>query len=220
MDWKALFKEIEKRMREKNMTYLKLAKKLKIDPDITYAWFTRYCEPRNEKTIKSLVLALRFLDVDIKEFSDTKTIGGRIKCLRLKKGLTVYSMTLKLSVSSTTYNYWEAGTTKQIKDCHITVIANALDSTPDYIVNGDKKEPKNGLVDLSQPKVQMTFEEAMPVENKKPFDYYFDLNNDSWGDVIASLEEVDESVKEFASRLIILEVKHPLPRAVISYLLL
>ena len=79
--------------------------------------------------------------------SNKMTIGERIKLKREELGLTQRALSEKLYVKRETVNQWESGT-RQIKGDDIARLADALDTTCDYILRGVETEQLNFFKDL------------------------------------------------------------------------
>lgn len=63
-------------------------------------------------------------------------------------------------------------------------------------VNYSKLQQRNSLVDLPQPTVQMTIEEAVPVDDAEP-----EISH--WDDIVLPSLKLSESAREFAEQLVI-----------------
>lgn len=79
--------------------------------------------------------------------SNKMTIGERIKLKREALGLTQRELSEKLYVKRETVNQWESGT-RQIKGDDIARLADALETTCDYILRGVETEQLNFFKDL------------------------------------------------------------------------
>lgn len=79
--------------------------------------------------------------------SNKMTIGERIKLKREELGLTQRALSEKLYVKRETVNQWESGT-RQIKGDDIARLADALETTCDYILRGVEAEQLHFFKDL------------------------------------------------------------------------
>jgi DNA-binding transcriptional regulator YiaG len=199
MDFETLIKEIEKRMVERGLTISSLATLAGVEQKNIYNWLVRKTKPASDRVVSDFSLVLNYLGIDIMDFVDTKTLGGRIKCLRLKNGLSMYQLSLLIPCHVSIIGDWEAN---KAHPRYVDKIAKALRCTADYILTGEPEQVRNGLVDLPQPTVQIDMEEAVPVEVSEPEVAIF--NNDNWQNVVLQLK-ADMFVKEFARHLSVLE---------------
>ena len=69
-----------------------------------------------------------------------ETIGERIKKLRLNNDLTLEELGKKIGVARPTINKYENGTITNIPLTKIKLLANALNVTDNYLINGTKEE--------------------------------------------------------------------------------
>ncbi len=69
-----------------------------------------------------------------------ETIGERIKKLRLNNDLTLEELGNKIGVARPTINKYENGTITNIPLTKIKSLANALNVTDDYLINGTQQE--------------------------------------------------------------------------------
>lgn len=79
--------------------------------------------------------------------SNKMTIGERIKLKREALGLTQRELSEKLYVKRETVNQWESGT-RQIKGDDVARLADALETTCDYILRGVEAEQLHFFKDL------------------------------------------------------------------------
>lgn len=82
-----------------------------------------------------------------------QTIGNRISALRAKRGLTQKELAAKVTVSRELVNFWE-NDMRQIKGDDIARLADALETTCDYLLRGVSAEnvdisKETGLTDDS-----------------------------------------------------------------------
>ncbi len=77
-------------------------------------------------------------------------IGERIKKIRLKKNLTQDELALKINTTKQTIYKYENGIITNIPSSKIEAIANALNTTPEYLMgweNNSKSSATSKLID-------------------------------------------------------------------------
>ena len=74
------------------------------------------------------------------ELNEIKQMLDRIEGLRLQKGMSKSLMYELSSTSSSAMSQWRSGRT-QPSQTSITALARVLDTTPEYLLYGIKKEP-------------------------------------------------------------------------------
>ena len=165
MDYKALHEKMQSVMKEKGLTARTLGKQCGDDTgDIIKGWLRNGSKPNS--SAKVLVDALYVLDMNLADYADFGTIGGRIEFCRLGSGMTKSDLGEKVGVTNSIISYWELrkGEPKLV---HLNKMADIFNEMPrDFILNGMPNDIRNGLVDLPQPTVQMSFEEVSPVEDE------------------------------------------------------
>lgn len=95
-------------------------------------------------------------------------IGVRIFRLREAKGMTQKGLSQKIGCSREVINTWENGT-RQIKGKDITLLAEALGTTCDYLLQG-KIEKEGNIIDAIEFVVEYTGLSREAVESIKKMD--------------------------------------------------
>ena len=75
-------------------------------------------------------------------------MGNRIKTLRLSKGLTLEQVGDAVGVGKSTVRKWETGMIANMKRDKIAALANALGTTPAYLMGWNEEEKKNSPTEL------------------------------------------------------------------------
>ena len=118
-------------------------------------------DDKNQSAYFRLIKALK---IDVSEFADVETVGGRITFLRFKNELNISDLQKACGKKSgTQFCQYELGT--RIVSAKIAgYLAVALNTTADYILFGDKKvEPlRNGLMGTTKDEVERIENGATP----------------------------------------------------------
>lgn len=70
------------------------------------------------------------------------TMGGRIKTLRIEKGLSQEELGCKIGVKKAAIHKYENGLVVNLKQSTIAALADALETTPAYIMGLEDDKPK------------------------------------------------------------------------------
>ncbi len=122
-------------------------------------------KPTRYSSVKEFFIIIDALEIPLLPYADVESVGGRIEYLRLDRRLNALELSAKVGCHPNTIADWERG--RIMPNHKLNALAESLSTTPAYIMVGNKEiEPqkKYALSDLPQPTVQMTFEEAVPVE--------------------------------------------------------
>jgi repressor LexA len=92
---------------------------------------------------------------------DNKTMSEKIKQLRMEHGLTLEQVANKVGVGKSTVRKWETGIIANMKRDKIAALAEALYTTPAYLMGWEESEPQAEQNDL------FTQLGIMPISKKK-----------------------------------------------------
>lgn len=73
-------------------------------------------------------------------------IGSRIRFLRQKRGMEQLELAQKLNISQSKMNKIETGFQKRIEPEILSDLAKALNTTVDYLVNGESEDKKQMII--------------------------------------------------------------------------
>ena len=68
-----------------------------------------------------------------------ENMAERIKNLRKEKGMTLEEVAIKVGVGKSTVRMWETGMIANMRRDKIASLANALGTTPEYLMGWDEK---------------------------------------------------------------------------------
>lgn len=77
-------------------------------------------------------------------------LGARLKQRRLELGMTLKDVASKISVTMATYQRYETNKIKTLKYETIIELAEALETTPAYIMGWENKEPASAITSSSE----------------------------------------------------------------------
>lgn len=78
------------------------------------------------------------------------TTGDKIKALRISKGMTQEELGARIGVKKAAIHKYETGAVVNLKRSTIMKLAQALDTTPLYLIGMEEAEPKN-LIPVNEP---------------------------------------------------------------------
>jgi transcriptional regulator with XRE-family HTH domain len=140
MNYTALFAAIKAEAKRRRISISRLDNDFGYGNHVVEGWVMRGKKPAKNNSLMILKRVTKCLKIDIKEFADLETIGGRIEYLRIKKGFTSNSVP---GVSPSTISINERNVSIPSSET-IMKLALELDSTPDWILNGDVKPVQIG----------------------------------------------------------------------------
>ena len=79
-------------------------------------------------------------------------LAERIKHLRAEQGLTLEEVAKKVGVGKSTVRKWETGMIANMKRDKIALLADALNTTPEYLMGWTEKEPAE-----ADPRIDMIY---------------------------------------------------------------
>lgn len=95
-------------------------------------------------------------------------IGDKIKQLREQKGMTLEELGNKVGVGKSTVRKWETGMIANMRRDKIKKVADALDTSPEFLMGWDIETPKV----IIEQKPQGDREEALQEQAKRLYEYY------------------------------------------------
>lgn len=117
---------------------------------------------------------------------DNLTMGDKIKMLRTQQGLTLEQVAQKVGVGKSTVRKWETGIIANMKRDKISALAEALHTTPAYLMGWDEEESTNdeynkyNLIPIKKKKLPLLGNVACgePIFAEQSFDAYVSVGSD------------------------------------------
>jgi DNA-binding transcriptional regulator YiaG len=162
MNYLNLFTAMKSEIDKRNLTLPQVAEAIDTNLATLRGWIFDGSKPAQQHTSKAFMRLVDMLETNLDDFADTTTQHGRIEVLRWKNKMSVMDVVRAVQCSRSSFNRWESGRLLEINNRHLSGLAATLNTTTDYILSGDKKQTRNGLLIFAQPTVQIEIEGVMP----------------------------------------------------------
>jgi phage anti-repressor protein/transcriptional regulator with XRE-family HTH domain len=147
MNYQKLALAISAEIKRRKMIMVFTVKNAGLGESTLQAWCRGKSKPTQDESVEGLLRLIKCLKVDIKQFSDLETFHGRLTYSRLSNQLTVSKLAEKSSLSTASISNFENNGHKP-NSVSIFKLAQALNVKADWLLNGESKPVRNGLVDL------------------------------------------------------------------------
>jgi transcriptional regulator with XRE-family HTH domain len=164
MKLQKLIAEIDRKRKLKGLNDTELSKIGGVKHTSVGDWIKRGVYPKTIPGISAIFKICDFLKINISEFIDMDSIDGRLTFLCVSNQVPQYKLCEASGIGLNLISQWTNGTTPRKLES-IKKLADYCGVTPEWILYGDKKEPRNGLIDLPVSQPQPT---KIPIFKAKP----------------------------------------------------
>lgn len=148
MDYKALFAAVKSEIEKRGLMATPFSRLCGDEcGQVIYSWTVAGSIPTKPRLIKVFFEVIKRLEIDLSQFADMETVGGRVEFLRLSHKMTPTELADAIGCSRSTIGNIESNKSP-IKNS-ITALVKVFAGSYDFILNGTKKEISHALKSLA-----------------------------------------------------------------------